>query len=246
MARPAPRDNDSMRHVLAKLKADLAALRRRPSIPVGKRWRLEETSSGELAAVIPATRQQVVLGTPGGPPDAAPAVKAPLAVDPDTGAIELVLHRDPGGDPGANQLAVTPEGALQVPPAVPPPAESPVGWWAAGVPTAAGSASYASRTAPLIVSELVYARVSDVTTFSPLVEIQYGNSVLGRVVTTTVVKLTSVGTLAVGNTVAVLFAASKSSPYSPLGMHVDWGLASIGSNALSLEDLIHGLLLGKV
>jgi hypothetical protein len=114
MGRPAPRDNDSLYRLLSKLKADLGALARRSSVSIGKRWQLKEDgATGELVAVIPVSRERVVLGTPNGAPPAlhrADALDGTLGYGPDGQLLGAVRSTDPG-----NALITGTDGGLHVP-----------------------------------------------------------------------------------------------------------------------------------
>lgn len=122
MARhPAPRE-DAMVTLLRDLKARVAAIAGRLTVPVGKRWRIEEDRDGNLVAVIPSTRHRILLGTPGGAdcgPLAAclPGMLAdPLRFDTDARLLGVALSAAAG-----NTLTVAADRGLYVPPPPTPP-----------------------------------------------------------------------------------------------------------------------------
>lgn len=91
MARPLPRDDDTLRTVLTRLTKQVEALINRTVFTVGKRWRIQEDSAtGDLIAVVPSTRERVVLGTlAGAAPTPCEQVVACVNAAIDTGDIEV-------------------------------------------------------------------------------------------------------------------------------------------------------------
>lgn len=65
MKGPAARDDDSMAVLLRGIKADLARLSARSTVPVGTGWRIEQRGQN-LVAVLPGDDAEFVVASPGG------------------------------------------------------------------------------------------------------------------------------------------------------------------------------------